>query len=103
MIRRSTMTSTSFGHTPPSHQMKMKLSVAVLAAAGILSSASVWAQNAQAVAEAQATSEPVAVVVTGVRRAAQSAQTIKKNSDEVIDSIVAEEAGKFPDKNVAEI
>lgn len=97
------MTSTLFGQTPPSHQMKMKLTVAVLAGAGILSSASVWAQNAQAVAEAQATSAPVAVVVTGVRRAAQSAQTIKKNSDEVIDSIVAEEAGKFPDKNVAEI
>jgi TonB-dependent receptor len=83
--------------------MKMKLSVAVLAGAGILSSASVWAQNAQAVAEAQATAEPVAIVVTGVRRAAQSAQTIKRNSDEVVDSIVAEEAGKFPDKNVAEI
>ncbi|GGY33957.1 TonB-dependent receptor [Pseudoduganella albidiflava] len=97
------MTTISFGHTPPSQQMKMKLSVAVLAGAGILSSASVWAQNAQAVAEAQATSAPVSVVVTGVRRAAQSAQTIKRNSDEVIDSIVAEEAGKFPDKNVAEI
>ncbi|QBE67544.1 TonB-dependent receptor [Pseudoduganella lutea] len=83
--------------------MKMKLSVAILAGAGILSSASVWAQDAQAVAEAQATTEPVAVVVTGVRRAAQSAQTIKKNADEVVDSIVAEEAGKFPDKNVAEI
>jgi iron complex outermembrane receptor protein len=93
---------TSFGHTPPSQQMKMKLSVAILAAAGILSSASVWAQSAQAAAE-QATAEPVAVVVTGVRRAAQSAQTIKRNADEVIDSIVAEDAGKFPDKNVAEI
>ncbi|WP_229490259.1 TonB-dependent receptor [Pseudoduganella namucuonensis] len=57
-----------------------------------MSSASVWAQDSGAV-----------VTVTGVRKAAQSAQTIKRNSDEVLDSIVAEEAGKFPDKNVAEV
>lgn len=90
-------------HAAANH-MKVKLSVAVLAGAGILSSASVWAQSAQTAADKEQADAPVtAVVVTGVRRAAQSAQAIKKNSDEVIDSIVAEEAGKFPDKNVAEI
>ncbi|QGZ42862.1 TonB-dependent receptor [Pseudoduganella flava] len=84
--------------------MQLKLSVAVLAGAGILSSASVRAQDAQAAADkAQADAQISSVVVTGVRRAAQSAQTIKRNSDEVIDSIVAEDAGKFPDKNVAEV
>jgi iron complex outermembrane receptor protein len=93
------MTATVRG---PSQPMKMKLTVAALAGAGILSSASVWAQNAQVVAE-EAAAAPATVVVSGVRRAAQSAQTIKKNADEVVDSIVAEEAGKFPDKNVAEI
>jgi TonB-dependent receptor len=82
--------------------MQIKLTVAILAGAGILSSASVWAQDAQVAADESAA--PVtSVTVTGVRRAAQNAQNIKKNSDEVIDSIVAEEAGKFPDKNVAEI
>jgi len=82
----------------------LKMTVAVLAGAGILSSASVWAQDAQIAAEKEQAAEPGStVVVTGVRRAAQSAQAIKRNSDEVIDSIVAEEAGKFPDKNVAEI
>ncbi len=87
-----------------SQRFNMKLSVAVLAGAGVLSSASVWAQSAQSVAEKEQAAAPMnAVVVSGVRRAAQSAQAIKKNSDEVIDSIVAEEAGKFPDKNVAEI
>ncbi|HEX7988096.1 MAG TPA: TonB-dependent receptor plug domain-containing protein, partial [Duganella sp.] len=84
--------------------MKIKLSVAVLAGAGILSSASVWAQDAQVAADKEAAAAtPPAVVVTGVRRAAQNAQTIKRNADDVIDSIVAEEAGKFPDKNVAEV
>lgn len=82
----------------------LRLTVAALAAAGVLSSASVWAQDAALVAEKEAvTADPAVVVVSGVRRAAQSAQAIKRNSDEVIDSIVAEEAGKFPDKNVAEM
>jgi TonB-dependent receptor len=61
-----------------------------------MSSASVWAQEAEG-------GNAAVVTVSGVRKAAQSAQTIKKNADEVIDSIVAEEAGKFPDKNVAEV
>ncbi|WP_229205170.1 TonB-dependent receptor [Duganella sp. Leaf61] len=94
------------GRHAASPRMQIKLTVAILAGAGILSSASVWAQNAQVVAEQEAAapvSAVTSVTVTGVRRAAQSAQNIKKNADDVIDSIVAEEAGKFPDKNVAEI
>jgi TonB-dependent receptor len=82
----------------------LKLSTAVLLGAGLVSTASVWAQDAQSAADKEQAAAPVtSVLVSGVRRAAQSAQAIKKNSDEVIDSIVAEEAGKFPDKNVAEI
>jgi TonB-dependent receptor len=42
------------------------------------------------------------VTVTGVRRAAQTAQKIKQDSDNVIDSIVADDIGKFPDTNVAQ-
>ncbi|CUI04831.1 TonB-dependent receptor [Massilia antarctica] len=84
---------TAISRTP----LTLKLTVAALAGAGILSSASVWAQDAVA---ADSTS---VVTVSGVRKAAQSAQTIKRNADEVLDSIVAEEAGKFPDKNVAEM
>ncbi|MGK5008996.1 TonB-dependent receptor [Janthinobacterium sp. MDB2-8] len=99
-------------------RLTLKATVAALAGAGLLSSASVWAQQAPAVetpaAEAVETAPAQAatpadnagiavVAVTGVRRAAQSAQTIKKNNDQVVDSIVADEIGKFPDKNVAEI
>ena len=94
-------------------RLTLKATVAALAGAGLLSSASVRAQQAPAVetpveetaaAAAPADNAGMAVVaVTGVRRAAQSAQTIKKNSDQVVDSIVADEIGKFPDKNVAEI
>ncbi|SFJ70417.1 TonB-dependent receptor [Sphingomonas sp. NFR04] len=42
------------------------------------------------------------IVVTGVRASLQSAQNIKRNADQVVDSIVAEDIGKLPDRNIAE-
>lgn len=38
-----------------------------------------------------------AVVVTGLRESLSSAQAIKRDSDQIIDSIVAEDIGKLPD------
>ncbi|NVM74271.1 TonB-dependent receptor [Duganella sp. SG902] len=81
------------------HRLVLKSGVAVLAAAGLLSTFPVMAQEAPATESAGA---EATVVVTGVRRAAQSAQKIKKDADNVIDSIVADDIGKFPDTNVAE-
>jgi len=43
------------------------------------------------------------VVVTGQRAALQSAQKIKRNAEEVVDSIVAEDIGKLPDRSVTEV
>lgn len=37
------------------------------------------------------------VVVTGLRRSLESAQNIKRNSDGIVDAIVAEDIGKLPD------
>ncbi|MBB3693296.1 TonB-dependent receptor [Sphingomonas sp. BK580] len=42
------------------------------------------------------------VVVTGVRASLSSAQGIKRYADQIVDSIVAEDIGKLPDRNVAE-
>ncbi|HWM68726.1 MAG TPA: TonB-dependent receptor [Steroidobacteraceae bacterium] len=42
------------------------------------------------------------VVVTGQRAAIRRAQDIKLNSISVVDAVSAEEAGKFPDQNVAD-
>jgi iron complex outermembrane receptor protein len=42
------------------------------------------------------------IVVTGVRASVKSALDDKKNSDQVRDSIVAEDIGKLPDNNVIE-
>ena len=43
------------------------------------------------------------VVVTGQRRALENAQAIKRNAEEIVDSIVADEAGKMPDRSIAEV
>jgi outer membrane receptor protein involved in Fe transport len=42
------------------------------------------------------------VVVTGIRASLQSAQAIKQNSDQVVDSITAVDIGALPDRSVAE-
>ncbi|MET0319105.1 MAG: TonB-dependent receptor [Duganella sp.] len=42
------------------------------------------------------------VVVTGIRASMQSTLNLKRNSDGIIDGIVADDIGKFPDTNLAE-
>ena len=46
--------------------------------------------------------EKNAIIITGQRRALQSARQRKKNADTVMDSIDATDIGAFPDKSVAE-
>ncbi|MDR7333781.1 TonB-dependent receptor [Roseateles asaccharophilus] len=58
-------------------------------------------------APATAASAPVqkveTVVVSGRRAALESAQKIKQNADEIVDSIVADDIGKLPDQSVTEV
>ena len=61
-------------------------------AAGILA--------APAVAQSEGGMETI--VVTGIRASLQSAQAIKQNSDQVVDSITSVDIGALPDRNVAE-
>lgn len=42
------------------------------------------------------------IVVTGFRASLQSAQSRKRNADQVVDAIVAEDIGKLPDNSIAE-
>ena len=66
----------------------------------------VWAlpAGAQTAAAPAAKSEQLeTVVVSGQRAALQSAQKIKQNSDEIVDSIVADDIGKLPDRSVSEV
>ncbi|WBO23142.1 TonB-dependent receptor [Sphingomonas abietis] len=63
------------------------------------------APSGNAAPSADTTTDPgaiEAIVVTGVRASLQSAENIKRNSPQIVDSIVAEDIGKLPDRNVAE-
>lgn len=50
-------------------------------------------------APAQALEE---IVISGQRQSIESAQQIKRNADAVVDSIVAEDIGKLPDRSISE-
>ena len=42
------------------------------------------------------------IVVTGLRRSLRSAQNIKRNSEQIVDAVVAEDIGKLPDITVSD-
>jgi len=52
--------------------------------------------------DAKATDSAEEIVITGQRASIQSAQAIKKNANAVVDSIVADDMGKLPDRSVTE-
>jgi TonB-dependent receptor len=79
----------------PLRMTALAIAAAQLAA---LYSGAAYAQTAPAKED-----EPVTVVVTGQRAALQSAAKLKQNAEEVIDGVVAEEAGKLPDKSITEV
>jgi TonB-dependent receptor len=70
---------------------------AAVAQVVVLHASPAWAQTADAAATGPT------VVVSGQRAALQSAQKLKQDADEVVDSIVAEDIGKLPDRSVTEV
>jgi TonB-dependent receptor len=62
------------------------------------------AQSAQPTTDDPAADNPNSgdIVVTGIRRSLQSARNIRRNSEQIIDSVVAEDIGKLPDLNTAQ-
>jgi TonB-dependent receptor len=66
---------------------------------GLAISSTGWSQ---APAQAAPDQELDEVVVRGVRSSVESAQRVKRESLQVVDSIVAEDIGKLPDNSVAE-
>ncbi len=68
---------------------------AVLATGGVA--------HAQQAAAPAAASEPATVItVTGIRRGIESAISVKKNADQIVEAISAEDLGKLPDTSIAE-
>ncbi|GFE73734.1 TonB-dependent receptor [Novosphingobium sp. TCA1] len=83
----------------------LKLSTALTSIVAIGVAAPAWAQSASdAPAELsdQSDAPKVDIVVTGVRGSVEAAATKKKNSKQIVDSVVSEDVGKLPDNNVPE-
>ncbi len=83
---------------------KKTLIATAIAQLGLMSSGSVWAQASAAPSQQQQKKEDATqVVVTGQRAALQSAQKVKQEADEIVDSIIADDIGKLPDRSVIEV
>ena len=83
-----------------------RASTLALAAALLATATAAAAQTADTPASSPAPAnnadQNTVVVVTGIRNSLRSAQNIKKNASEVVDSIVAQDIGKLPDPNLAD-
>ncbi|SDH15571.1 TonB-dependent receptor [Duganella sp. OV458] len=86
-------------HYPKTRQKLMSLAVAGACTAAVMP---VLAQEAPAQARAGEDTPVQSVVVTGLRASLFSSMNLKRNSDGIVDGIVAEDIGKFPDTNLAE-
>lgn len=60
------------------------------------------AQTTQTPADDAAADSQEDIVVTGYRAALAAALDTKRNADAIVDSVSAEDVGKFPNTNVAE-
>lgn len=67
-----------------------------------LSIAMIAALGSSYVAVAQENDQVEEVVVTGIRSSLTKALDVKRNNTQIVDAIVAEDIGKFPDNNVIE-
>ncbi|HEY0589507.1 MAG TPA: TonB-dependent receptor, partial [Pseudoduganella sp.] len=90
-------------HYPKANQKIMSLAVAA-ACAALAPAHAQQAEAAQAETITNAAPEAVVqqVVVTGLRNSMVSTMNMKRNSDGIVDGIVAADIGKFPDTNLAE-
>jgi iron complex outermembrane receptor protein len=75
-------------------------STVALQAGALTATASAVLMLASGVAQAQQATQTI--TVTGIRGAIESAISVKKNSDSIIESINAEDIGKLPDTSIAE-
>jgi TonB-dependent receptor len=84
-------------------QPYFRVSLVAAAVAAALASGAVSAQSADAATAPQSEGEEIdEVVVTGFRRSLNDATAAKKASVGFVDSVFAEDIGKFPDTNLAE-
>lgn len=90
--------------------MRLKTFIQCSASAAVLalSASPAWAQpnttqpDPAQTAQTEPTEDENVVVVTGIRQSLQSQQNIRRNSEQIVDAIVAEDIGKLPDIAVSD-
>lgn len=86
-----------------SHSIELRRAMMLGASAFALClAAPAFAQDTASQEEQTAEDEEPGIVVTGLRQSLASAQSIKVNSDQFVDSVTAIDIGALPDRNVAE-
>ena len=77
-------------------------SILALSLAGVAHAQSQSDQGASAASEDNGQSAAEDIIVTGVRASIVGALNVRKESVQIVDSVVAEDVGKLPDNNVVE-
>jgi len=86
------------------HFKQSTLSLAAAQALMVLAMPAMAQQAPAAAASAPGKAQQLeTVIVSGQRAALQSAQKLKQDADEIVDSIVADDIGKLPDRSVSEV
>jgi len=78
------------------------LALAVPAVAAAQTASPAGRDGPQSVPEAATEADGDGIVVTAIRRSLETSQAIKQDSDQIVDSVVAEDIGKLPDVTGAE-
>jgi iron complex outermembrane receptor protein len=99
--------TTTHARSTAAFRLKPTMAFAGQATAGafvaLVATGSVYAQAAApAPAAAASGADAQQVVVTGIRRGIEAAISVKKNSDNIVEAISAEDIGKLPDSSIAE-
>ena len=88
------------GARAKSHKVRM---TALLASTAMLVAGPALAQTAPAAQDPDEADQVDTIVVTGIRSSLQSALVQKRNADNLVEVIEAEDIGKLPDQNLAEV
>ena len=89
-------------HHPKSNPKRISLAVASACAAFVIPAYAQDSGNNSPSDTVVPTGAVQQVVVSGIRQSMASSLNLKRNSDGIVDGIVAEDIGKFPDTNLAE-
>jgi TonB-dependent receptor len=95
------------GGRQPWYKSLLRAGASALVVGSAISATAAFAQDqAEAEPEAQdtvAAEEPVAeIIVSGIRASLANAQSIKRDSDTIVDAITAQDIGALPDRSVTE-